>query len=119
MKKSLFIIPALMCALALTSCSSSQSALSDLRSLSNEINANGSTYSISDWKSVGQKYVSTTKKIANYTAQGKYSQEELSEIGTLEGQCVKGFKDGASQGLTDKVTGVIDLFKGLINGLTK
>lgn len=106
-----FAALALMC-----SCSTSNSALNDLRTLNNNIATEGSTYTLSDWRSAGMKYYKTDKKIAKYAAKGKYTDEEMQEIGELQGSCLGGFAKGLGQNLTTKVNNAASLIKGIVDG---
>ena len=117
MKKSILAIGAVI--LLLTSCSSSQSALNDLRSLSNRIDREGPSYNVNDWRNTAQDYYKIDKRIANYTANGKYSRAEEQEIGNLQSKCVKGFAKGAGQNVAGKVSSAVSVIKGIVDGFRK
>lgn len=102
--------------LLLTSCSTSQTALGDLRDLSNRIEADGASYGINDWKQTAEKYYKIDKKIANYAAEGKYSNEESQEIGRLQSKCIKGFTKGVAENVGTKALNIVNFIKGIIDG---
>ena len=112
--KKIFI---LLASVLLASCSTSNSALSDLRSLSEQINAEGSTYGLSEWKSAAVKYYNVDRKIADYTAKGAYSDEQLEEIGQLQGSCLTAMGKGAVQKTKDTVKSAASFIKGVIEGI--
>lgn len=114
MKKNLLAIGAFV--LILTSCSTSQTALQDLRGLSYRINTEGATYDIDDWKATAKKYVKVDKKIVKYAVKGKYTQAESQEIGRLQSDCVRGFTKGVGQNVSNRANGVINIIKGIIDG---
>jgi len=117
MKKSILAIGTFV--LLLTSCSSSQLALKDLRNLSDRIDREGYSYNINDWRDAADDYYKIDKKIARYTSEGKYSRAEEQEIGRLQGDCVKGFAKGAGQNVAGKVSSAINIIKGIIDGFKK
>lgn len=99
--------------LLFTSCQTKQSAISDLRALSQELRMNGDNYSINDWKDAGERYYKINKRITKHS--GEYSDTEVTEIAELNGQCVSSFKDGA----ITKVKGAAGAVKAFIEGLMK
>ncbi|MCQ2220798.1 MAG: hypothetical protein MJZ12_05360 [Prevotella sp.] len=111
MKKVYFAIISLV--VLISSCQTKQSAINDLRSISQDIAINGDNYSFNDWTKVGKKYYEVNKKIAKHT--GDYSDQELQEISKLNGQCVKGFTEGA----VTKVGGAMQMLKSFIGGFLK
>lgn len=110
MKKLLAIFAVL---LAITSCQTKQTAIGDLRSLSQEIQINGSNYSINDWKRAGERYYDINKRISKHT--GDYTDAEVQEISELNGKCVRSFTEGA----VTKVQGAVSALKSFIDGFLK
>lgn len=108
------IIPVCIVAVLLfTSCQTKQSAISDLRALSQELRINGDNYSLADWKDAGERYYKINKRITKHS--GEYSNAEVNEIAELNGECVSSFKDGA----ITKVMGAASAVKAFIEGLIK
>lgn len=103
-------------AFAASSCSTSQSALNDLRKISYEINTEGSTYGVKEWSRTADKYYKVDKKIVNYIKKDAYTQEELEEIGQLQVDCLAGFTTGVTENISNKVNNAASLIKGIING---
>ncbi len=101
---------ALLCAMALslTSCrSSKESAMNDLRSFTTEINQDGPSYSMNDWRKAAESYQKINKNLRKYN----YSNEEMAEIGGLQGECAAAFTNA----LGNKVTGIASFLKGMYN----
>ena len=109
--KKLFLLGVIL--LSLTSCQTKQSAIYDLRSLSQELQINSSNYSINDWQEAGERYYKINKRISKHT--GDYTDAEIQEISQLNGKCVKSFTEGA----VTKVKGAAEALKSFINGLLK
>lgn len=114
MRKKLLAFGTLV--LLLSSCSTSHTALNDLRHLSNRIEVEGATYNVEEWKQTAEEYYKIDKKIANYAADGKYTNAESQEIGRLQSKCVKGFAKGVAKNVGSKALNAINFIKGLIDG---
>lgn len=108
---SAFAVIALM-----SSCSTSTSALNDLREIAYNVNTQGSYYNYDQWAKTAEKYYKTDKKIAKYAIDGKYSDAEMQEIGRLQSDCVTGFTKGVSTNIAGKVSNVANLLKGIVDG---
>lgn len=105
-----------LCCLALlllASCQTKQSAIADLRSLTQELQINGSNYSINEWKDAGQRYYTINKRITKHT--GDYSTEEVKEISELNGTCLRSFKEGA----ITTVKGAVGAVQSFLDGFLK
>lgn len=111
MKKVYFAIISLV--VLFSSCQTKQSAISELRTINQEITINGDNYSFNDWVKAGKKYYEVNKKISKHT--GDYSDEELQEISKLNGQCVRHFTEGA----VTKVGGAMQMLNSFIGGFLK
>ncbi len=111
------ILAAFAALVLMCSCSTSDSALNDLRTLNQQITIEGPTYGLNDWRSAATKYYKTDKKIAKFVADGKYTDAEMQEIGELQGSCVSGFAKGLGQNISNKARNAASLIKGLVNGL--
>lgn len=102
--------------LLMSSCTTSQSALNDLRSFQQEIDINGSTYTISDWKDAAQKYAKLNKKI--YKHYNEYTPQELEEVGRINGQCAASFARGTATNVAGKAQGALGIIRGIIDGVS-
>ena len=60
---------------------------------------------VGDWKKAGTRYVRINKKLPKHS----YNQDEMAEIGRLQGECMNSFKNAMS----DKIEGAANLLKGL------
>ena len=82
--------------LVLMSCSTKQSAISQLEDFSYELRDHSRYYDAEDWEKAGKKFVKIRERISKH--EFDYTAEEKARIGKLEGQCasymVKGAKDG-------------------------
>lgn len=112
MKKLLFVLAA--AAFTLSSCTSPRyTAVNRLRNLSEDLAYNYSYYDAQDWAKAKQKYEKINDKISQY----RYTPEERSEIGQLQGNIMGYFAKGAVEGVVDKVTGVINQATGIVKGV--
>ena len=76
-------------AMMLCSCNTRQAAINNLRNFNTEL---------------------YNKKLLKHS----YNQEEMAEIGRLQGECMNSFKNAMS----DKIEGAANLLKGLWDGLS-
>lgn len=114
MKKA-FLISLSALALLLSSCSPRTSAISDLRSLTNDIRNYGSEYTIRDWTKVKNEFEKIQSRIQKYD----YTPAERAEIGELKGQCVKYFAKGVITNAAGQIIGISSEIKGILEGLKK
>lgn len=112
MKKTVLTL-VFVAALLLTSCQTKQSAIKDLRSLSQQIELSGNSYSLNDWEKAGRDYYKINQRLAKHA--GEYNNQEMQEISELNGRCLRSFTDGA----VHKVNGAVDMLKSLIEGFVK
>ena len=99
--------------LFLASCSTKTTAISDLRSLSEDIQRNGSTYTVEEWKEVKAKYDKIDSRMGKY----EYTAEEYREIGELKGKCVAYFAKGVATNVANKLGNVANQLKGVVEGV--
>lgn len=114
-RRSFFALAAIAVMMLLASCATKQSAVNDLRAFQQEIDTNGMTYSLNDWKKAAQDYAKINKRI--YKHYDEYTPQELEEVGKLNGQCAASFAKGTAQNLGNKAQGAVSLIKGLIDGV--
>ena len=111
--KKIFLMVAIAASMALTSCSTKQSAINDLRALSQEMQIRGDSYSLNDWKAAGQEYYNINQRIGKHA--GDYTDAQMEEISELNGRCIRSFTEGA----ISKVTGAMNMVKGFLKGFVK
>lgn len=104
MKQQFFTIVAAGLIAVCSSCVSSTSAVSQLRSLATDVQQNSAAYSLAEWQHVAKKYGKVEKHISKHRAD--YSAEQLKEIGTLRGQIISGL----ATGMASQAKGHIDEF---------
>ena len=78
-------------AMMLCSCNTRQAAINNLRSFNTELQAEANFYDLGDWKKAGKRYVRINKKLLKHS----YNQEEMAEIGRLQGECHVGQDRGS------------------------
>lgn len=116
LKSYIITIAAFATIMLASSCSTSNSALQDLRAINYRIQTEGSTYGVKEWKNTAEDYYAVDKKIAKYAADGKYNSAEMQEIGSLQSQCIKGFKQGVKENIAGKIGDAFQFIKGVIDG---
>ena len=113
--KKFLTIAIMMLTLCLSSCSTKESAISDLRSLRNDINDYGYRYEVSDWQNAVERYKKIDGRLNKYA--DKYTYEESREIGRLKGECVSGFAKGVAQNVGTKAGNLKAQIEGLMEGV--
>ncbi len=104
-------------AVALQSCATKKRALNELRDLSSEIENKNTSYDLTDWKEVAERFIKINKKIKEN--KGKYSADERSEIEELRGKCIGLFVTNVISDAKGKVTGTLQGVEGLLKGIRK
>lgn len=101
--------------LVMASCATRKSAINDLRSLSNDIELNGSRYTLKEWKEAATDYAKINKQLTKHA--GEYTQEERTEITELNAKCVKSFTSGAITQGTSRIENAVGFLKDIISGV--
>ena len=101
--------------LALTACSTKQSAINQLEDFSYELRDNSRNYDADDWERAGKKFVKIRKNVNKH--EFDYTAEEKTKIGRLEANCVKYMAKGAKDGVFDKLKNIGSEIKGIIQGI--
>jgi len=115
MKKRNFLAAGLLAALLLSSCATKESAVNKLRAFQQEINVNGVTYTLNDWKDKAEEYAKLNKKVIKHYSE--YTAEELEEIGRINAECVTSFTKATTQKLGSTLEGAASLIKGVVDGV--
>lgn len=84
MKKVIYVCLSAIMLLGLVACDPAKSAISDLESLVNKIEANHESYTQEDWDRIAILYSEIEEELAKH----EYTDEQLKEIGRLKGKCV-------------------------------
>ena len=101
--------------LALTACSTKQSAINQLESFSYELRDHSRDYDTDEWERAGKKFVSIRERIHKH--EFDYTASEKAKIGRLEADCVKYMAKGAKDGVFDKLKNIGSEIKGVIQGI--
>lgn len=117
--KKIFVMCACVAAMVLASCSTPSRAVNQLDDLTQEIRANSADYTISDWKRAVGKYEKVNLKIEKYALKGKYTPEEMTEIGRKQGECTAEMAKGAGTSLYNKAITIGNNVKGVVEGFKK
>ena len=102
-------------ALVMASCSTKQSAISQLERYSYELRDNAQYYSVRDWQNAVDDFKTIRKRIAKH--EQDYTPQEKRHIGELEGQCAKYMAQGAKQRLVNGVRNIAGELNGIIEGI--
>lgn len=113
MKQFIMIFAAAMC---LMSCvSSKQSAINDMRALTEEIGENAMTYNFRDWQKKQRQFHKIDQKLEKYT----YTDEEQHEINEMKGECLGYFAKGVLGKASNKITETANQLQDIIDGIQK
>ena len=99
----------------LASCSTKQSAISQLEDFSYELRDHSRYYDTKDWEKAGKRFVNIREKISKH--EFDYTAEEKAKIGRLEGECAKYMAKGAKEGVFDKLKNIGSEIKGILEGI--
>ena len=116
MKKIKILILGGALALIMASCSTKQSAINQLESFSTELRDHSRYYDLKDWEDAGKKFVKITKNVKKHELD--YTPAEKARIGQLEGECAGYMARGAKDNISDRLRGLLNEIKGIIEGVT-
>ena len=102
-------------ALMMASCSTKQSAISELENFSYELRDHSRYYDARDWEKAGKRFVKIRKDVSKH--EFDYTAEEKAKVGKLEGECAKYMARGAKEGFFDKLKNIGGEIKGIIEGI--
>lgn len=109
------IILCTMMLLALSACSTKQSAINQLENFSYELRDHSRDYDAAEWEQAGKKFVNIRERIHKH--EFDYTASEKAKIGRLEADCVKYMAKGAKDGVFDKLKNIGSEIKGVIQGI--
>lgn len=103
--------------IGLISCNSKQTPINDLSDLSEEIKDDGAEYSQDDWEKAAQEFEMIAQELKRYKSE--YTDEELREIGRLEGICLAYFAKQSLHTLNNDIKNAIKETEGIWDGFVK
>jgi outer membrane protein assembly factor BamD (BamD/ComL family) len=111
MNKIILILSLIIC-FSLASCSQRQSAINDLRNLTERLEKRSQNFSEEDWQKATDDY----SKINDKISKNNYSDKEMQEIGELRGKCSYYFAKGYVNGIQKKVNEATNAINGAVKG---
>ena len=114
--KKIFILCSCAALMLLASCSTPSRAVNQLDGLTKEFRTNSADYTIRDWKKAVDKYEKVNLKIEKYALEGRYTPEEMTEIGRMQGECTAEMAKGAGTSLYNKAITIGNNVKGIVEG---
>jgi Sec-independent protein translocase protein TatA len=104
-----------VCILVLVSCDKKQGAIDHLEDFTDELKTENSNYTSQDWNTAATEFESIQKELQQY----KYTDEELKEIGRLEGICYAYFTKAEMKAFGEKIRGISKELEGGIHGFVE
>lgn len=99
-------------AIALAACNPQQQAMEDLATFTARLEKESTEWSPAEWDDAMQQFDEITQSIERY----KYTDEELQEIGRLEGRCFAYFAAYAASQLEDQTHAALQELQGAFEG---
>ncbi|MCM1078666.1 MAG: hypothetical protein NC344_03215 [Bacteroidales bacterium] len=103
--------------MGLVACDNKQDAIRQLSDLATELQENSSGYSPQDWQEASEKYASVAEQLEKHKSE--YTDEEIREIGRLEGICFACFMKSLPGSFGGIMRGVMEGAAGMMEGLSK
>lgn len=100
--------------IGLVSCNSKQTPINELSDLSEEIKDNSAGYSQENWEKAAQEFEMIAQEFKRY--QSEYTDEDLREIGRLEGICLAYFTKQSLRSLNSDIKNAIKETEGILDG---
>lgn len=97
---------------ALVACNPQQQAMEDLATFTARLEKESTEWSPAEWDDAMQQFDEITQSIERY----KYTDEELQEIGRLEGRCFAYFAAYAASQLEDQTHAALQELQGAFEG---
>ena len=116
--KKMFAAIAVMAILTtglLSSCATKEHAINRLEKFSYELRDHSAYYTMDEWKQAAEKFVDIRKDIKKH--EFEYTAEQKKKIGVLEGKCAGYMAKGAKEGFFDKLKGIGNEIKGILQGI--
>lgn len=113
--KKIILLLAVVLTLGLTSCTTQQRAINQMRNLTAEVELNGDYYNADDWQAAYHDYQAITDKIDTH----KMNAEQRQEYGELKGRLVAKFAKSSVKNITNAISEGAGIIQGIIDGLSK
>lgn len=113
--KKIFTLLIIALSMGLSSCSTKQSAINDLRDLRNDIANYGYQYDVNEWIDAKNRFESIQNKLRKH--QDDFTYQESKEVGRLKGECIAEFGKGVLQNIGNKAANLRGEFEGILEGL--
>ncbi len=97
----------------LSSCTTKQGAINNLRSLSYELRDHSQYYDVNDWDKAINKFVKLRDEINKH----EYTADERRTIGQIEGECASYMMNGAKDGIINRVSTYTNELQGILEGI--
>lgn len=108
-----FLVIGVGCWLMLSSCTTKQGAINNLRSFSYELRDRSAYYDVNDWDKALNKFMKLREEINKH----EYSSDEYRTIGQLEGECASYMVKGAKDGIINRVSTYTNELQGILEGI--
>ena len=109
----MFMVIGVGCWLLLSSCTTKQGAINNLRKFSYELRDHSVYYSVNDWDKALNKFVKLRDEINKH----EYTADERRTIGQLEGECAGYMVKGAKDGIINRVGTYTNEIQGILEGI--
>lgn len=97
----------------LSSCTTKQGAINNLRSFSYELRDHSQYYDVNDWDKAINKFVKLRDEINKH----EYTADERRTIGQIEGECASYMMNGAKDGIINRVGTYTNELQGILEGI--
>jgi hypothetical protein len=97
----------------LSSCTTKQGAINNLRSFSYELRDHSQYYDVNDWDKAINKFVKLRDEINKH----EYTADERRTIGQIEGECASYMMNGAKDGIINRVSTYTNELQGILEGI--
>lgn len=120
MKKNILFFSFLcLMLLGLSSCSSERRALSQMRTLTENVERNGDNYSVQEWKDAYDQF----KEIDASIDQQKLTPQQKEEYTEMQGRCLKQFASSSVSNIVSAAKSIMaagsSFLQGILKGLSK
>lgn len=110
--RKLIIGTAVCVMLMMTSCDEKREALNDLRDMAKELNENADRMNAEEW----EKTIAVYAHLDSVISTNEYTEEELKEIGRLQGECLGHFTKNSVRKIKKGVKKAVSQFQGIMEG---
>lgn len=112
MRRIFICAVSLLMAAIVVSCDEKQAALDELRDMAKELNDNAENMKAEDWEQAAIVYAN----IDSILSANDYTEEELKEIGRLQGECLGYFTKRSIKKVKEEAKKAASQVKGIFEG---